>query len=280
MLNRLLAAIEVARPHNMLVAATCAGAGYVIAGGGRPGEILWPLVLTALVVASGNLINDYFDADIDRINKPRRPIPSGRLSESQVLILYRFGTVLLAAAAVVVLPRQQAAIVLGWQVLLYLYARWVKRLPILGNLLVGIVASSAFLFGAISTGDIAAVGFPVLFAFLFVVGRELVKSTEDVEGDRTNGAGTLPVRFGAEKAGLIAVFFLVACILAAPVPVLVGYYGFLYALVMELLLVPGLIVSSYLMLRCPNRTALNRISWLLKIEMFIGIAAMVLGQRF
>ena len=280
MLNRILATIEVARPLNMLAAAACVGAGYYIAGGGRPGEILWPLIFTALVVASGNLINDYFDADIDRVNKPRRPIPSGRLSEFQVLTVYRLATVLLAAAATLGLPWCQTAIVFGWQILLYLYARWVKRLPILGNLLVGAVVSSAFIFGAVPTGNVGEVGFPVFFAFMFVVGRELVKSAEDVEGDKTNGAVTLPVRLGTEKAGLIAVCFLAACILAAPVPVLLHYYGYLYALVMELLVVPGLMVSSYVVLRRPNRTALNRISWLLKIEMFIGIAAMALGKRF
>jgi geranylgeranylglycerol-phosphate geranylgeranyltransferase len=277
MLTQLVATFEVARPHNMLAAAVCTGAGYLIAGGGRFEEVLWPVVFTTLVVASGNLINDYYDAAIDRVNKPRRPIPSGRLTELQARLVYWLASLVLAVTAFVLLPPQLAGIIVSWQIMLYVYARWLKRRPILGNLLVASISASAFPFGALVTGNISPVTFPAFFAFMFMMGRELVKGAEDVEGDRTNGALTLSVRLGPERAGLIAVCFLTACTVAAPIPVLVQYYGLKYALVMELLVVPGLIVSSYVVLRHPSRKALNRISWLLKVEIFTGITAMTLG---
>jgi len=169
-------------------------------------------------------------------------------------------------------------IVLLWEALLFVYAWKLKRLPMLGHLLVGLVAASAFLFGAVAAGNIAPVAFPVLFAFLFVIGRELVKGVEDMKGDRHVGARTLSVRLGAERTGGLAVFFLVACVFTAPLPVLLGRYGMAYAVVMQLVVVPGLLLAAYEVLRRPERVVLNRVSWLLKIEMFFGIIAMVLGK--
>jgi geranylgeranylglycerol-phosphate geranylgeranyltransferase len=277
-MNRFNATIEVVRPHNMIAAAVCVGAGYYIAGGREMSVVILPVVLTALVVGFGNLINDYYDADIDRVNKPRRPIPSGRLSPGYVLRLYWPGSVLLAVAAFLLVPKVLALIILLWQVLLFLYARKLKRLPMLGHLLVGLVSASAFLYGALAAGDIASVGFPVLFAFLFSMGRELVKGAEDVEGDRIAGARTLSVRLGPERTGELAACFMLVCVVTAPLPVLLGYYGLWYAMVMELVVVPGLLVAVYEVLHHPGRAILNRASWILKIEIFFGITAMALGN--
>jgi geranylgeranylglycerol-phosphate geranylgeranyltransferase len=277
-MKRFSATIEVVRPHNMIAAAACVGAGYYIAGGRELSVIYLPVVFTALVVGFGNLINDYYDADIDRVNKPRRPLPSGRVSPAYLLLLYWPGSVLLCFAAFLLLPRVLAFIILLWQVLLLLYARRLKRLPMLGHLLVGLVSASAFLYGALAAGDIASVGFPVLFAFLFSMGRELVKGAEDVEGDRVAGARTLSVRLGPERTGELAVSFMLVCVFAAPLPVLFGYYGLLYAMVMQLAVVPGLLLAAYEVLHHPERTILNRASWILKIEIFFGIIAMALGK--
>ncbi len=73
--------VEITRPHNLAVAALAILAGWACAGGrGLPLDLLLGLGAGTLVTAAGNVVNDYFDADIDRINKPRRPIPSGRMT--------------------------------------------------------------------------------------------------------------------------------------------------------------------------------------------------------
>ncbi|NIM19578.1 MAG: digeranylgeranylglyceryl phosphate synthase [Candidatus Latescibacteria bacterium] len=278
MLGSFAATIEVARPHNMIAAAACVASGYFVVGGRVPADITLPLVFTALVVGLGNIINDVHDADIDRVNKPRRPIPSGRLTESYVHSLYWIGSIVLSGAAFAFLHLTFAFLIVIWQMLLYLYSWKAKRLPLVGNLLVSAVASSAFLFGAAVAGTLKPIAFPVIFAFMFMMGRELVKEAEDLEGDKQVGASTLPVRLGVERTVLVAVIFLLFCAIVAPLPVLLDHYGGFYAALMEIFFVPGLLVASYLVLNREGQVVLNRVSWILKIELFFGIIAVGLGK--
>ena len=141
MIKRLLVFIEVTRPHNMLVAAFGVAAGHVIAGG-RVDAQLWPVVLvTAAVTGAGNIINDCFDLHIDKVNKPRRPLPSGRLTPRSAFRFYWVSTAAITTSAVLLLPYSVAALVVFWQAALYGYARWAKKVFIAGNLLVAAVGS-------------------------------------------------------------------------------------------------------------------------------------------
>lgn len=278
MISRFLATIEISRPHNMIAAAGCVLSGYLLTGGRSLGDIWAPFAFTALVTGFGNLINDYHDRDIDQVNKPRRPIPSGRLTPAYVLAVYWVGSIATTLAMLVFVPVRLAALMIVWEVLLYYYARTGKRVALVGNLMIASIAASAFWGGAILTGNYGPSGFPMLLAFLLVMGRELVKGAEDVEGDRGAGASTLAVRYGAESSAYSGVVFLLLCVVAAPVPALIEHYGRTYSVVMELLFVPGVLVASLLTLRSPRRAALHRASWILKIQMFFGIVAMALGR--
>lgn len=270
-------AIEAARPHNMAAAAGCVFSAYFLAGGRDAGAAAWPLVMTALVTGLGNLVNDYFDADIDRVNKPRRPIPSGRLSAALVWRVYWAGTALATAAAPLLLGPAMAALALCWEALLFVYAWRAKRTALAGNVLVGSIAASAFFGGASLAGNAGAAAFPAALAFVLVMARELIKDAEDVTGDRAAGARTLAVRFGEEPVVLWAAMLLFACVTASPVPALWGRYSRTYALLMELVFVPGLLAAAWTALRSPDRRALNRAAWVLKVDMFFGILAISLG---
>lgn len=278
MFKRLLVSVEIYRPHNMLIAAFGVAAGYVIAGGRSAAEV-WPAaVCTALVTGAGNVINDYYDVHIDRINKPRRPLPSQRLSVPAAAWLYAVSTVVIAIGAFVFLPLRVAVLMVAWQVALYAYARWIKRLFVLGNLLVATVASSAFLAGGLLCDNVAAAALPMGIAFVFVVGRELVKGAEDIEGDRHAGVATAAVVLGVDRTVRWASGLMLVLAAAVPLPTLVGYYGELYLWVMELAVVPGLLGAAFLILRYPGKRTFNRVSWLLKAGMFFGVLAMALGN--
>jgi geranylgeranylglycerol-phosphate geranylgeranyltransferase len=262
----------------MIAAGGCVVAGYLLSGGTSPAEIWLPFVFTALVTGFGNLINDYYDRDIDRVNKPRRPIPSGRLTPRYVLRAYLVGSVITAALAIALLSATMLSLILSWQVLLYYYARKGKRIALAGNLLVAAIAASAFAGGAIPTGNFEATGFPALLAFLLVMGRELVKGAEDIPGDRQAGASTIATRYGADRAVLLASVSLYLCVVVSPVPALIGYYGRTYGFFMELLFVPGVLAAAGLALGSRKRRALHWASQILKVQMFFGILAMALGR--
>ena len=276
-MQRLLAFIEITRPHNMLAASLGLAAGYWIAGGRDPG-VIWPAALiTALVTGAGNVINDWYDHEIDRTNKPRRPLPSGRISRRSAIRFYVLLGLALTAASVLVLPPAVAGIVIVWQAALYLYALRLKRAFIAGNLLVALVTSSAFLAGALLAGNTRASVVPVAIAFVFVFSRELVKGAEDVEGDRSAGVRTVAVVLGVERAVMLAATLMVGLALLLPLPTLTGFYGRGYFYVMELCVVPGLLGGAWWIVRRPSRQTYNRVSWLLKITMFFGILALTLG---
>lgn len=276
--NRLLVTVEIARPHNMLAAAVGLLAGYVLSGGRSWVVVAAPVVLTAVVTGLGNLINDYYDAEADRINKPYRPLPSSRLTPTYVWRTYWVGTLVATVLCVLLVPVPLRFVLLAWQCLLYLYARKAKRVMLLGNLVVAGVASSAFLGGAALTGRYPVVMFAFAFAFVYVMGRELVKGAEDIDGDRQTGAKTVAVAFGVLPTLRVAVACLVACCVIAPVPVLVSYYGRAYGLTIELAVAPIILVAAHMALRSPERSTLHRASRWLKIGMFFGIVAMGLGR--
>src|SRR5262245_15685966 len=86
--------IELIRPANVVTAFADVLAGYALAGLQNPGTLPWLLPATASLYAGGIVLNDYFDRDLDRVERPERPIPSGRISGRSAAAL---GAVLLIA---------------------------------------------------------------------------------------------------------------------------------------------------------------------------------------
>lgn len=279
MLKRLLVSLEITRPHNMLVAAFGAVAGYVIAGGRELADVLELCLLTAAVTGAGNVINDTFDVDIDRINKPRRPLPSRRVTRRAAVHLYLGLTVAATVAAVVLAPRVLLALVVVWQVLLLAYAWVLKRVLIAGNVLVAAVSASAFLAGGALAGNWRAAGIPMAIAFLFVLCREVVKGAEDVAGDAVQGVKTIAVFAGVDRAARVAAAMMLVLAGLLPLPALAGIYDVRYFWLMELLVAPTLVIGAIWIVRAANRRTFGAVSWMLKGAMFFGILAIVAGGR-
>ncbi len=264
-MNKVTGAILLVRPHNVLAAVLSTLTGFKLSGAeGIPWELL---IAIAFAVSAGNVINDYYDLDIDRINKPHRPLPSGLFDPVSVKIFY---AVLLVALVILLLRLDMAlALWIGcWMVLLHLYSAKFKRMFMAGNLLVAIVASSGFFLGAFRGGDIAAGIVPASLSFFFILGRELVKDCEDVEGDRACGAGTVPVISGKRVALNAASTIFIILMVLFPLPYIAGLYGSGYGVVIVASIIPILIVSVVLSLKGRH---LGTVSVLLKIGMFFGI---------
>ena len=260
------------RPHNIAAAVLSVAAGFAIAdpAATQPARLL---LSTALVTAAGNVINDWFDRDIDAINKPRRPIPSGGVSPRAALALY-FVLLAAIAACVTTLPAPQGLWVAAWAALLHIYSWRAKKIWLAGNILVASVVSSAFLLGAYAAGGIPAGVVPALFTFFFVLGRELVKDTEDLAGDRECGARTVPVVSGPGAALTAAAVIFIALAASIPLPYISGIFGRAYLATMLLSVLPVLVVSCVF---CLRRRSPAFVSLLLKLGMFCGVAAFYLG---
>ncbi len=204
--------LEIMRPGNCLMAAVAALIGFLVADSG-PEPLTAFLVALAVfaVTGAGNAVNDYFDREIDAVNRPGRPIPSGRISPDRALAwsIVLFGAGCLAALFINPLA---LAIAIFNSVLLYLYARNLKVTPFAGNLAVGYLTGSTFLFGGAAGDDVEITAFLFLLASLATLAREIEKDIEDVAGDRTSGAKTLPIVIGERWSSLLAAAFVLAAI--------------------------------------------------------------------
>jgi geranylgeranylglycerol-phosphate geranylgeranyltransferase len=278
MLARVGSYLEILRPHNMLAAALAVYAGYHAAGGRGADGVASLAALCALATGAGNIANDIFDADIDRVNKPRRPIPSARLSIRAGWWWYAVVTVATSALALALLPRALAWLVLAWQLSLFLYARVLKRAWPAGNLAVATISASALYGSALAAARAEAAVLPMWIVFSFVLCREMVKGAEDLEGDRAAGVRTLAVVAGRGASARIAAAAMLVLALVLPVPGLTGAYRASYAWIMLSTVVPALVVGAVMVARARDKAQFARVSRLLKLGMFAGLAAIVAGS--
>lgn len=204
--------LEIMRPGNCLMAAIAALIGLLVADSG-PEPLTAFLVFLAVfaVTGAGNAVNDYFDRKIDAVNRPERPIPSGRISPRQAHV-WSIALFALGCLAALFINQLAFAIAIFNSALLYLYARNLKVTPFAGNLAVGYLTGSTFLFGGAAGDDVEITAFLFLLATLATLAREIEKDIEDVEGDKTSGAKTLPIVIGEGRSSILAAAFVVAAI--------------------------------------------------------------------
>lgn len=213
--------LELTRPVNAVAAGMLTFIGAFVAGGLDSALAIGAAIgATVLATAAGNAMNDYFDREIDRINEPDRPIPRGAVTPRAALwfsVLLFGGAVVFALA----LPFVAIAIAVVNLIALVAYTELFKGLPGVGNLVVGYLGGSTFLFGAAAVGRITEAVI-VLFALaaLSTVAREIVKDVEDVAGDRREGLHTLPIAIGKRPALWLAAGLLAVALLASPLPYL------------------------------------------------------------
>src|SRR5512134_3558310 len=105
---RATAFLLILRPHNMLASALAVVAGASIAGDVRVEGLALVALLAALVTGAGNILNDCFDLRVDRINKPRRPLPSGRITRRAAVVWYGVITLAATVGALFFVPRPAA----------------------------------------------------------------------------------------------------------------------------------------------------------------------------
>lgn len=209
----------ITRPANAFVAGLAAVIAYLIATGTVTPACLLLLIVVALITAAGNTINDYFDAEIDAVNRSDRPIPSGTVSRSAAL-WYSLALFLAGIAVCVLTTPLCLGIAVINSLLLIAYAARLKTTPLFGNIAVAYLAGSMFLFGGALSGLFGLVHMiPIaLMTFLAMMVRELLKDAEDVEGDAACGASTLPIRIGVKKTTRIAFGFMILAAITSLIP--------------------------------------------------------------
>ena len=279
-MKTVLAYLELARPLNGIIALISAWLGGVFASTGST-ENLWDMrlllvsIAAFLLLSAGNAINDYCDYNIDRINRPRRPLPSGRIQRLHALI---FSVILIAIGIWLGTLINRTAIGFAMLVSAALvgYAFWLKRTPFIGNLVVSGLTGVTFVAGGIAIDSVQGTLVPAIFAFLFTAAREIIKDIEDTEGDLKNNVKTLAILNPRLAVGT-ALGFMALVILFSPIPYLLGWYAWHYLLVVVLGVDLVLIGLAIRLLRDASRESCASIQRWMKWDIFVGLGAIYLG---
>ncbi|MEE1129100.1 MAG: UbiA family prenyltransferase [Methanobrevibacter sp.] len=275
--------IEILRPGNALMGAIVI---ILIAIIDKTFNI--PLLLALLAVffetAAGNVINDYFDYNIDLVNKPERPIPSGRISlkngRNYGYLLFALGTICGFLISYLTNNWIPFLIVLLADVVLYLYAYKLKSTPLIGNLAVGFMTGFGFVFGGFTLNNesiILTSIFLGFFAFVMTTARELVKDIEDMEGDKSEGARTLPILYGEKITAILAVILIIIDCALCPLLYFYNIFGFYYLPIIAIAVLLFL-YSALLIIKNQKRTTAAKVSKYLKMGMLIAFVSFIFGS--
>jgi len=243
-------------------------------------KVLSALLTVVLLNAGGNAVNDLYDEDIDRINRPRRPLPSGQLSRKNVrhyaVITFTMGNI--SALYTGWIPFVIAALITT--PLMIVYSARFKRRPLTGNLIIAFILGLVFIFCSLVYGNVKLGITPAVLAFFYTLIREIIKDLEDIKGDKAEGARTLPVCIGEKKTRMITSFLLLFLVLVLPFPVKFSFYSSAYLkLVLPLVGLPLTGMAIYLLIPREN-FRYGFLSQILKIDMFAGLAAIFAGIHF
>jgi 4-hydroxybenzoate polyprenyltransferase len=183
----------------------------------------WLLVASVLIAAGGYVINDYFDVNIDEVNKPEAlvvdKIIGRRWAMAWHFLLSSTGLFCTAMALSSVRQGYLLLLNLACVVLLWFYSTRFKKSFLIGNFLIALLVAWSILVVFVSKTDplgwvygadplqLRLYRFALLygaFAFLATLARELIKDVEDMEGDRRYGCKTLPIVWGIGVARFFA----------------------------------------------------------------------------
>ena len=230
-------------------------------------------ITAGFISAFGYSINDIFDIEIDKINMPHRPIPSGSVS-LQGAKYFTLVTFIAGIFFSLLIDIVAVLLTLFGITLLYLYASNLKRSGFPGNLVVASLASIPFLFGGFVTQSYDTLIYPASFAFLINLGRELIKDIEDVKGDELENVQSIALRYGVKPARNLAFIILFMLILIIPFPILFGYYTSFPFFIAVLIIIGAIVYSATLTFNKSNDEIISGTTptkRILKICMSIGV---------
>jgi len=253
------------------------------------------VIATLCITAAGNIINDIYDIEIDKINKPNKIIVGKTITEKSAnnlfIIFNIIGVGIGFYISNLVGKNGFFALFVIISALLYIYASYLKQILLIGNIVISVlVALSIIIVGLfellpVITPENQTTQLTIfkivlnyaIFAFLINLVRELAKDIEDIDGDYKAGMNTLPIAIGRERASkvlfamsLIPLFAVVYYMLTYlyKQPITIGYF--------LVFIVAPLIYTVIKSFNAETKKEFHHISTILKVVMLTGIVSLLL----
>ena len=240
-------------------------------------NLIFGFVTGFMLTAASMAINDYYDREIDSINEPNRPIPSGLIKPNEALAFaFILTTIGFATAYLTNIPCFAIAII-AWMVFVT-YTTVGKQTGLLGNFLVSTCVTVPFIYGNYTVAGTIELNILIFvsMAFLSNTGREITKGIVDVKGDEMQNVKTLAVRYGEKNAAIAAAILYLLAVLLTPIPWLLHLVSFWF---IPLVAVTdfGLVASSFMLFRDYSRENARKVKKIVLLWFITGLLAFVIG---
>ena len=177
------------------------------------------LIVTILIAASGYIVNDIYDYNLDQINKPEKVVLGKFLKSRDAIIIYMmFNCLAIVLSIFLCMKIEQEIYILVFLLIIYclwLYSKKLKKYKTIGNILIAFFISLSILnvplfsYKNILSDDrffvFLIISIFSVLAFLINVKREIIKDIEDIEGDKIHKVKSLPIIFGTKKSKLVTI---------------------------------------------------------------------------
>jgi len=270
---------------------------YGVTEGVNQYQFWYIVIASVLIAAAGNIINDYFDLNIDQVNKPDKVIVNAVINRRWVIfwhmLLSMMGLFFTVMALPVSLYWHLVLANIGSILLLWFYSTNFKKQLLVGNIVISLLTAWVILIlffakqplqikQLLSAGhnEIRFFRLAMLYAsFAFVISliREVVKDVEDMEGDRKYGCKTLPIVWGVQAAKIFVAVWLVVLIAALTILQLYvlplgWWHSALYCVVA---IIAPLVWIFIKLFKASTPADFHRLSSVIKLVMLTGILSMV-----
>jgi geranylgeranylglycerol-phosphate geranylgeranyltransferase len=267
---------KLARPWNAITSALAVFMGGYVAGTGEWLNVALAAVVTMLVTGAGNAWNDYLDVEIDRINQPQRVLPAGKLSRRTAWVFSVVLTILALIIAAFINPAS-FLVALFASAALYLYSWKLKSTVLMGNATVAIVSASSVIFGGVAAGNVVPTFWLAIIIATGIMGREVLKTLADYEGDLRQRVRTIATAWGRGPARIVFYILLGATAWIMMLPYVFDVYKPVYAVVVAVGVYPVIVYALFRVTRRASGQQLEKLSQLLKMDFLVWFVAVILG---
>ena len=228
------------------------------------------------------VINDIYDIDIDKINRPDRPLPSSQVTLNEAKLFSVFLLFIGISLSIISIIRYDSSILIFFITIFFSFISWLysynlKKRGLIGNFIVAISMTIPFIFGGIIINgftNVLLLSFSTI-AFLSGLGREIVKTICDVKGDKSKHVNTISVTLGVSNAAKLGGFLILCAVLVSIIPFVLGSVDPIYFI---FLILPNslMLYSSLKIIFDHSESSAYRIKNLLLMGMLLGLLGFLL----
>lgn len=278
MLGEIKGLYKLGRPLTSLTGSLAVFLGGYVSGAEQWTPVILAMVATFLISMAANAWNDYLDIDIDRINQPQRPLPSGKVTP-QAALAFSIILTLIGLLISILINWPVFAIALGSTILLYLYSWKLKSTVLLGNFTIASISAMSAIFGGVAAGHPLPSFWLAAIIFTAIMGREILKTLADYEGDLRQHCRTISTAWGQRPARIFFYILGAMTIFVMMLPYALDVYQPIYAVVVAIGVFPVLIYVVTKVTRYRTGPQLERLSQLMKYDFLIWFVAVLLGAN-